>query len=44
MTVDARLHEIGRNARTRTVNGARWLPYMPIGDNSNFLVDASHFN
>ena len=33
----------GRNARTRTVNGARWLPYMPIGNNSNFLVDASHF-
>ena len=34
----------GRNARTRSVNGARWLPYMPIGNNSNFLVDASHYN
>ena len=34
----------GRNARTRTVNGALWLPYMPLGNNSNFLVDASHFN
>jgi len=27
------------------VNGARWLPtYMPLGNNGNFLVDASHFN
>ena len=34
----------GRNARTRTVNGARWLPYMPLGNNSNFLVDAAHFD
>jgi hypothetical protein len=34
----------GRNARTRTVNGARWLPYVPLGNNGNFLVDASHFN
>jgi len=34
----------GRNARTNTVNGARWLPYMPLGNNGNFLVDASHFN
>ncbi|HVC96492.1 MAG TPA: DUF6666 family protein [Pirellulales bacterium] len=33
----------GRNARTKTVNGARWLPYMPLGNNGNFLVDASHF-
>ncbi|HQU43350.1 MAG TPA: hypothetical protein PK867_11105 [Pirellulales bacterium] len=34
----------GRNARTPTVNGARWLPYMPLGNNTNFLVDSSHFD
>ncbi|HUY34796.1 MAG TPA: DUF6666 family protein [Pirellulales bacterium] len=33
----------GRDARAKTVNGARWLPYMPLGNNGNFLVDASHF-
>lgn len=29
----------GRNARTRTVNGGCWLPYLPLANNSNFLVD-----
>lgn len=34
----------GRNARTPTVSGGCWLPYMPVGNNGNFLVDASHFD
>ncbi len=34
----------GRNALSRTVNGARWLPYMPLGNNSNFLVDTIHYD
>lgn len=29
----------GRNARTRTINGGCWLPYLPLANNSNFLVD-----
>jgi uncharacterized protein DUF6666 len=29
----------GGNARTRTVNGGCWLPYLPLANNSNFLVD-----
>ena len=29
----------GRNAHTATVNGSCWTPYMPIGNNANFLVD-----
>lgn len=34
----------GGNARTGTVNGASWLPYMPLANNSNFLVDSVHFD
>ncbi|HWB08492.1 MAG TPA: DUF6666 family protein [Pirellulales bacterium] len=34
----------GRNARTPTVSGACWLPYMPLGNNGNFLVDTVHFD
>jgi hypothetical protein len=29
----------GRYARTKTVNGACWMPYMPVANNSTFLVD-----
>jgi hypothetical protein len=29
----------GKNARTRTVNGGCWLPYLPLANNGNFLVD-----
>ncbi|HXT58648.1 MAG TPA: DUF6666 family protein [Pirellulales bacterium] len=29
----------GLNARTRTVNGGCWLPYLPLANNGNFLVD-----
>jgi hypothetical protein len=34
----------GRNARTPNVNGGCWLPYMPLGNNGNFLVDSVHFD
>lgn len=34
----------GRNARTPTVNGGCWLPYMPLGNNGNFLVDSIHYD
>jgi hypothetical protein len=29
----------GRNAVSHSINGACWLPYMPVGNNSTFLVD-----
>ena len=29
----------GRHADSQSINGACWLPYMPMGNNSNFLVD-----
>jgi hypothetical protein len=34
----------GRNARTPTVGGGCWMPYLPLGNNSNFLVDTIHFD
>ena len=29
----------GRNARSRNINGGCWMPYMPVANNSTFLVD-----
>jgi len=29
----------GRNASSRSINGGCWTPYMPMANNSNFLVD-----
>ncbi len=29
------------NARSRSVSGAGWMPYMPVANNSTFLVDAN---
>ncbi|HET6882601.1 MAG TPA: DUF6666 family protein [Pirellulales bacterium] len=34
----------GRVARTPTVSGACWMPYMPLGNNGNFLVDTVHYD
>jgi hypothetical protein len=31
----------GRAARSRTVAGRQWMPYMPVANNSSFLVDAT---
>lgn len=31
----------GRNARSSTVAGDRWMPLMPLANNGNFLVDVS---
>jgi hypothetical protein len=31
----------GRNARTSTVNGGCWMPYIPVANNSTFMVDQS---
>jgi hypothetical protein len=31
----------GRAARSQTVAGRQWMPYMPVANNSSFLVDAS---
>jgi hypothetical protein len=31
----------GRHAVSHSINGACWLPYMPMANNSNFLVDQS---
>jgi hypothetical protein len=31
----------GRNARSRNINGGCWMPYMPVANNSTFLVDQS---
>ncbi|HEY5314176.1 MAG TPA: DUF6666 family protein [Pirellulales bacterium] len=31
----------GRAARSRTVAGREWMPYMPVANNSSFLVDAT---
>jgi hypothetical protein len=30
----------GRTARTRSVAGNCWMPYLPVANNSNFLVDS----
>ena len=29
----------GGYARTSELNGAKWLPYLPVANNSTFLVD-----
>lgn len=29
----------GGNARSRNINGGCWMPYMPVANNSTFLVD-----
>ncbi len=29
------------NARSRSVSGAAWMPYMPVANNGNFLVDST---
>jgi hypothetical protein len=42
--LNQQLAHYARNARTPTVSGACWLPYMPLGNNSNFLVDTVHFD
>jgi hypothetical protein len=31
----------GRAARSQTVAGRQWMPYMPLANNSNFLVDVN---
>lgn len=31
----------GRAARSQTVAGRQWMPYMPVANNSSFLVDSS---
>jgi hypothetical protein len=31
----------GRAARSQTVAGREWMPYLPVANNSSFLVDAS---
>ncbi len=31
----------GGNAVSHTINGTCWMPYMPMANNSNFLVDQS---
>ncbi|HWC91115.1 MAG TPA: DUF6666 family protein [Pirellulales bacterium] len=31
----------GRAARSRTVAGREWMPYMPVANNSTFLVDST---
>ena len=31
---------IGGHARTDTVAGNCWLPYLPLANNGNFLVDS----
>jgi hypothetical protein len=31
----------GRHAVSHSINGACWLPYMPVANNSTFLVDQS---
>jgi len=28
-----------RSAVSHSINGACWLPYMPVANNSTFLVD-----
>ena len=30
---------LGRHAVSHSINGACWLPYMPVANNSTFLVD-----
>lgn len=34
----------GRNARSRTVAGRTWMPYLPVANNGTFLVDQSVTN
>ena len=31
----------GGNLRSKTIAGRTWMPYLPVANNSNFLVDAS---
>jgi hypothetical protein len=31
----------GGNARTRTVAGNCWMPYLPVANNGTFLMDSS---
>jgi hypothetical protein len=31
----------GRAARSKTVAGREWMPYLPVANNSNFMVDAT---
>ncbi len=31
----------GGNLRSKTIAGRSWMPYLPVANNSNFLVDAS---
>jgi hypothetical protein len=33
----------GGNAISRSLNGKCWMPYMPMANNSNFLVDQSEY-
>ena len=30
-----------RNARSTTVAGRAWMPYMPVANNGSFLVDSN---
>ena len=32
----------GCNARTRTVAGNCWMPYLPVANNGSFLVDRNY--
>lgn len=32
----------GRNSRTRTVAGERWMPLLPVATNGTFLVDTDN--
>jgi hypothetical protein len=34
----------GRNALRRSIKGGCWLPYMPLGSNTNFLVEQNPTN
>ena len=29
------------NARTRTVAGQSWMPYLPVANNGSFMVDTN---
>ncbi len=31
----------GHAARSQTVAGRQWMPYMPVANNSSFLVDST---
>ena len=34
----------GGNLRSKTIAGRTWMPYLPVANNSNFLVDTSATN